>query len=127
MADEEDFYPEEDLPKANIVRRGKASLASYYRNPWDTDTSDDECQLLVTLDAVPLNAFRPDPEAPSASGTTKARFEAPPAQDSDTSGRGGGGGRYKRRARKNPRGAPPAKKPKKPAGRLKPKRPTYSG
>ena len=26
MADEEDFYPEADLPKANIVRRGKAPL-----------------------------------------------------------------------------------------------------
>ena len=78
VEDEEDFYPEADLPKANIVRRGKASLASYYRNAWDTDTSEDECQLLITLDTVPLNVFRPDPEAPPASGMRKTRAEAPP-------------------------------------------------
>ena len=79
--DAEDFYPEADLPKANIVRRGKASLDSYYRHAWDTNTSEDQCQLLITLDAVPLNAFCPDPEAPPASGIRKPRAEAPPAED----------------------------------------------
>ena len=127
VADEEDFYPEADLPKANIVRRGKASIASCYRNAWDTDTSDDECQLLITLDAVPLNASCPDPEAPPAAGTRRARSEAPPAEDPEASDRGRKGERYKRSARKTPGGAPPAKKQKKAAGRSKPKRPTYDG
>ena len=77
VKDEEDFYPEADLPKANIVRRGKASLDSYYRHAWDTDTSEDECQELITLDAVPLNAFRPDPDTAPASGTRRRRAEAP--------------------------------------------------
>ena len=127
VADEEDFYPEADLSKANIVRRGKASLASYYRNAWDTDTSDNECQLLITLDAVPLNAFRPDPEAPPASGTKRARPKAPPAEGPVASGRGRKGERYKRSARKAPGGDPPAKKQKKMAGRTKLKRPTHDG
>lgn len=129
-ADAEDFYPKEDLPKARAPRRGKASAASYYRNPGDTDTSDDECEMLVTLDVQPLNAFRPDPEAPSASGMTTARSEAPPAEDSQASGRGRGRGRgrsYKRTVTKGQEGAPPPKRQKVPSAKPKPKRPSFTG
>ena len=135
VEDEEDFYPEADLPKANIVRRGKASLDSYYQHVWDTDTSEDECQLLITLDAVPLNAFRPDPEAPPASGTRRRRAEAPPVEDDQsrqpaTRARGRSRGRGKKR--NVPPSAPsesvaPAKKKIKRTTARQPKRPEYDG
>ena len=132
VKDPEDFYPEAHLPKAPIVRRGKASLSSYCRNPRDMDTSDDECQELITLDAVPLNAFHPDPDAPPASGKRKARTEAPPTEAPPTdapsaSNQGGARRRYKRSAHKTARKSPPAKKQKRTAGRTKPMRQIYDG
>ena len=135
MEDEEDFYPEADLPKGNIVRQGKASLDSYYRNAWDTDTLDDECQLLITLDAVPLDAFCPDPEAPPASGTRRPRAEAPPVEDDQPrqpAARGRGRSRGQGKKHNVPPSEPsepiaPAKKKIKKTTARQPKRPEYDG
>ena len=95
--DLEDFYPEAHLPKPPVASRGKASFISL-----DTDSSDDDCQELVALDAVPLNALCPDPDAPPASGkrkarakatTTEAQAKAPATEAASASRRGRGRGR----------------------------------
>ena len=101
--DPEDFYPEAHLPKPPVARRGKVPFTSL-----DTDGSDD-CQELVILDAVPLNALCPDPDAPPASGKRKARAKAsateapakaPSAKAPSVSRREGGRGRSGTRGQK---------------------------
>ena len=95
--DPEDFYPEAHLPKPPVASRGKVPFISL-----DTDSSDDDCQELVALDAVPLNALCPDPDAPPASGkrkarakatTTEAQAKAPASEATSASRRGRGKGR----------------------------------
>ena len=126
-----DMYPEEDLPKTRVQRRGKASAESYFWNLADTDTSEDECRILEPLNARPLCSY-PGPKAPkasasrvarSASAAPAARSEAQAASRSKPPSRGRG--RNKRGVVKGQVGPPPAKKQK--VTQSKGPRPSFAG
>ena len=119
--DPEDFYPEAHLPKPPVARRGKVPFISL-----ETDSSDDDCQELVPLDAVPLNALCPDPDAPPASGkrkarakatTTEAQAKAPATEAPSVSRRGRGKGRSGTRGQKRTSAARELSETSEPSGR----------
>ena len=126
-ADDEDFYPEEDLPKASVPRRGKDYIKHFFPQWSDADTDSDECTILIPIVASPIRCFPgPVPAAPRRT----APKPAPPATSSSTAAsRGSSRGRGKKRGVAKCDLAPEAKRPKVASGRPKPKgqRPTFKG
>ena len=121
-----DFYPEEDLPKASVPRRGKDYVKCFFLQWSDEETDSDECTILPTLVASPICCFAgPVSAAPRRAA---ARLAPPAASSSAAASRGRGKGRGKKLgvAKSD---LPDAKRPKVVTNKPKPKakRPTFKG
>ena len=87
--DEVDFYPEEDLPKANVPRRGKDYIKHYFPQLSDGSSDSDDCQILIPIAATPIRFSLGSVPAAPRQATGKAAAPTPPVASSSTdTGRG---------------------------------------
>ena len=92
--DEVDFYLEEDLPKANVPRRGKDYIKHYFPQLSDGSSDSDDCQILVPIAATPIRFSLGSVPAAPRQATGKAAAPAPPVASSPiAAGRGKGRGK----------------------------------
>ena len=121
------FYPEEDLPKANVHRRGKDYIKHFFPQWSDEEADSDECKILTPIVASPIRYSLGSVPAATRRAVAKATTPAAPVVSSSTAAsRGRGRGKKRGVAKSN---LPDAKHPKALANKAKPKatRPTFKG
>ena len=124
MADEVDFYPEEDLPKANVPRQGKDYIKHFFPQLSDGDSDSDDCQILIPIVASPIRYSLGS--VPAAPPRTTAKAATPFVSSSTAASRGIGQGKKRGVAKSD---LPDAKRPKVVSVKPKPTatRPTFKG